>query len=129
MLGLLHVVVLVDYMDAVRILTARRRILAHWAGLPATLPTSTIRDRWWGKVEPEMIMSTLSFTGPNGMGMTDLNSIADFSGRDPSSAYGINNQGQVIAIATIVPESASYALMLGGLGLVGFMARSKKWIA
>jgi hypothetical protein len=32
---------------------------------------------------------------------------------------------QIIAIG-IVPEPESYALMLGGLGLVAFMARLKK---
>ncbi|MGH8763468.1 MAG: PEPxxWA-CTERM sorting domain-containing protein [Nitrosospira sp.] len=40
-----------------------------------------------------------------------------------SEAYDINNRGQVLA--TIIPEPASYALMLAGLGLVGFMARRK----
>jgi hypothetical protein len=40
----------------------------------------------------------------------------------------INNRGQVIAIAipTTIPEPESYALMLAGLGLIGFMARRKK---
>ncbi|MGH8762740.1 MAG: PEP-CTERM sorting domain-containing protein, partial [Nitrosospira sp.] len=66
-------------------------------------------------------------TGPDGMGMTDLNSIADLpAGVYLTSASAINNQGQVIAT---IPEPASYALMLAGLGLVGFMTRGKKAIA
>ncbi|WP_371264318.1 PEP-CTERM sorting domain-containing protein [Nitrosospira sp. Nsp14] len=36
----------------------------------------------------------------------------------------MNNNGQVIAIG--VPESAAYALMLAGLGLLGLMARCGK---
>ncbi|KIO47627.1 hypothetical protein SQ11_16260, partial [Nitrosospira sp. NpAV] len=61
-------------------------------------------------------------TGPNGVGMIDLNSIADLpSGSNLTSAQGINNEGQVIA--TIVLEHASYALMLDGLSLLGLMAR------
>jgi hypothetical protein len=55
--------------------------------------------------------------------MTDLTSFADLPDR-VYDALGINIQGQVIALS--VPEPASYALMLAGLGLVSFMARGKK---
>ncbi|MDN5882595.1 MAG: PEP-CTERM sorting domain-containing protein, partial [Nitrosospira sp.] len=66
-------------------------------------------------------------TGPNGMGMTGLDSFADLpDGAYLSDAWGINNQGQVVASAGLILEPASYALMLAGLGLVGFMARRKK---
>jgi probable HAF family extracellular repeat protein len=72
--------------------------------------------------------SGLAFiTGPNGVGMIDLNSLV---GELPNGAYldraeGINNLGQVITI-TVVPEPASYALMLAGLDLISFMARRKR---
>ena len=63
-------------------------------------------------------------TGPDGVGMTDLNTLADLP-KDVIlvAARGINNSGQVIA--TSVPEPESYALMLAGLILIGFMTRRK----
>jgi probable HAF family extracellular repeat protein len=65
-------------------------------------------------------------TGPNGVGMTDLNSLVHLPpGVVLTSATGINNAGQVIAVATI-PEPETYALFLAGLTLVGFIARRKK---
>ena len=65
-------------------------------------------------------------TGPNGTGMMDLNSLVDLPGGVVlSSAAGINNMGQVIAIG-IVPEPEVYALFLAGLGLVGFMTRRRR---
>ena len=42
-----------------------------------------------------------------------------------TNARDINNNGQVIAIG-MVPEPESYALLLTGLALVGFIARRKK---
>ncbi len=42
-----------------------------------------------------------------------------------TTATGLNNVGQVMAIA-VVPEPKTYALMLIGLGLVEFMAWRKK---
>jgi hypothetical protein len=38
----------------------------------------------------------------------------------------INNTGQVVASASIIPEPEIYALFLAGLALVGFIARRKK---
>jgi probable HAF family extracellular repeat protein len=67
-------------------------------------------------------------TGPNGVGMTDLNSLLELpAGIVLWEAHGINNVGQVIAIG--VPEPQSYALMLAGLILVGFMVRRKRLLA
>ena len=65
-------------------------------------------------------------TGPDGEGMMDLNSLVDLpQGMILVRAMDINNSGQVIAIGTI-PEPEAYALLLAGLGLVGFIARRKK---
>ena len=65
-------------------------------------------------------------TGPNGAGMMDLNLLVDLpEGIILTNAMDINNAGQVIAVGTI-PEPESYALLLGGLVLIGFMARRKK---
>jgi probable HAF family extracellular repeat protein len=69
-------------------------------------------------------------TGPNGMGMTDLNSLVvnlpvpgEYFMID---ARRINNHGQVIVYVSGVPELETYALLLAGLVLVGFMARLRK---
>lgn len=65
-------------------------------------------------------------TGPAGEGLMDLNSLVDLpQGLVLSQAIGINDSGQVVAIG-IVPEPETYALMLAGLMLVGFIARRKK---
>jgi len=65
-------------------------------------------------------------TGTDGAGMTDLNSLVHLpNGATLTEARGINNAGQVIAIGTI-PEPESYALLLAGLALIGFIARRKK---
>ena len=65
-------------------------------------------------------------TGPNGVNMTDLNSLAILpAGVILTEATSINNLGEVLAISTI-PEPESYALMLAGLGLIGWVAWRKK---
>ena len=64
-------------------------------------------------------------TGENGMGMIDLNSLVSLpEGIILTSADAINDHGLVLVQA--IPEPESYALMLVGLGLIGFMARRKK---
>ena len=64
-------------------------------------------------------------TGPDGYGMTDLNSLVDLPGGIIlTDAVGINNVGQVIAVG-VIPEPGIYAMFLAGLGLLGFMALRK----
>jgi probable HAF family extracellular repeat protein len=68
-------------------------------------------------------------TGPNGVGMTDLNSLASLpAGYVIGNAIGINNAGQVLvtAVTASIPEPETYALMLAGLGLIGFLAWRQK---
>jgi probable HAF family extracellular repeat protein len=68
-------------------------------------------------------------TGPNGVGMTDLNSLIELpTGIALEGALAINNVGQVIVYGPI-PEPQSYALMLAGLILVGFVFRRKRLLA
>ena len=65
-------------------------------------------------------------TGPDGAGMTDLNSLVDLPAElILYTASGINNNGQVVAIGTFIPEPETSALMLVGLALLGFMARRR----
>jgi probable HAF family extracellular repeat protein len=65
-------------------------------------------------------------TGPDGVGMVDLNSLVHLpDGRFLNSANGISNSGQIIAINGI-PEPATYAMLLAGLGLLGLMAKRRK---
>lgn len=65
-------------------------------------------------------------TGPDGYGMTDLNSLVHLpDGIILTSAPGINNAGQVIAIG-VIPEPETYAMFLAGLVLIGFMSRPKR---
>jgi hypothetical protein len=67
-------------------------------------------------------------TGPNGVGMTDLNSLVSLpEGATLYEATGINNHGQVAANGVSpIPEPETYAMLLAGLGLLGFMARRPK---
>ena len=61
-------------------------------------------------------------TGPNGVGMTDLNSLVNVPGGVVSGgATGINNLGQV-AVTAMIPEPKTYAMLLAGLSLLGFIA-------
>ena len=65
-------------------------------------------------------------TGPDGVDMTDLNSLASLpAGYVIGNAIGINNAGQVLVTASI-PEPETYALMIAGLGLIGFVAWRQK---
>ena len=66
-------------------------------------------------------------TGPNGGGMTDLNSLVSLPGGAAlTDATGINNLGQVAVISNPIPEPETYAMLLAGLGLLGFIARRRK---
>ena len=66
-------------------------------------------------------------TGPNGVGMSDLNTLVHMpDGVVLTNATGINNVGQIIAVTTPVPEPETYALLLTGLGLIGVMAHRRK---
>jgi probable HAF family extracellular repeat protein len=64
-------------------------------------------------------------TGPNGAGMTDLNALVSVPGGDVlTAANGINNLGQVSVIA-MIPEPDTYAMLLAGLSMLGFIARRR----
>jgi probable HAF family extracellular repeat protein len=62
-------------------------------------------------------------TGPDGVGITDLNLLIPHP--QPvflwTQAVGINNHGQIVVEASIVPEPETYALLLAGLVLIGIM--------
>ena len=68
------------------------------------------------------------FTGTNGVGMTDLNSLVGLPARVVLTvASGINNHGQVVVNAMFVPEPKTYAMLLawtGHRGLYGAYSAS-----
>jgi hypothetical protein len=57
--------------------------------------------------------------------MTDLNSLINLPGGAVlTDVVAINNMAQILVLG--IPEPASYALMLAGLGVVGFMTRRRE---
>jgi probable HAF family extracellular repeat protein len=76
-------------------------------------------------ITADAVFTTHAFiTGPDGGAMMDLNSLVDLpQGVELGEAWGINNNGQIIAV---VPEPQTYGLLLAGLGLIGFIAHTKK---
>ena len=88
---------------------------------------STTPGRWWGVSNTAAGDHHAFITGPNGVGMTDLNSLVSLPGGVVlTDATGINNHGQVAAIGSLIPEPETYAMLLAGLGLLGFIARRRK---
>lgn len=77
--------------------------------------------------------------GVDGAGMMDLNSFVNLANSNLtfSEARGINDLGQIIARAndghayllSPIPEPETYALLLAGLSLIGFIARRRKQIS
>jgi probable HAF family extracellular repeat protein len=68
-------------------------------------------------------------TGPDGKNIVDLNSLVDIpDGVVLTEAVGINNMGQVVAFAQVIPEPKIYAMFLAGLGLIGYIARRRKYL-
>lgn len=75
-------------------------------------------------------------TGANGSAMTNLDSLVTLTaGAYISRVERINNFGQIIAagsdghaylLTTAVPEPETYAMMLAGLGLLGFAVQRRK---
>jgi probable HAF family extracellular repeat protein len=63
-------------------------------------------------------------TGPGGVGMTDLGSVVNPPAGIAyfTDARAINNHGQ---LAAVIPEPETYAMLLLGLGLIGFLARGR----
>jgi probable HAF family extracellular repeat protein len=65
-------------------------------------------------------------TGAPGMGMVDLNSLVTLpDGVVLTQAVAINNMGQVLAVASVVPEPDVYALFLAGLGMMTAIVRRR----
>ena len=72
-----------------------------------------------------MDIAVRSSPAPDGVGMTDLASLVDVpTGFIYFYANDINNHGQLAAVGGI-PEPEMYAMLLLGLGLIGFLARGR----
>lgn len=73
-------------------------------------------------------------TDIDGTNMIDLNSVAPLSNGAWFTAAAINNRGQILAITnddrtfllSPVPELEAYSMLMAGLGLMGFMLRSRR---
>ena len=64
---------------------------------------------------------------PHSTGMADLNFlVSPPPGVTFTGASAINNMGQVAAIGSPIPEPKTYAMLLAGLGLLGFIARRRQ---
>lgn len=75
------------------------------------------------------IASHAFITGPDGLGMTDLNSLVSLpEGVILMEAVDINDARQVLAIA-LIPEPEIYGMLLAGLNLIGLISRREKMLS
>jgi PEP-CTERM motif len=58
--------------------------------------------------------------------MTDLGSVVNLpTDFNYFNATAINNHGQLVAEAAVIPEPETYAMLLLGFGLISFLARGR----
>jgi probable HAF family extracellular repeat protein len=69
--------------------------------------------------------------GPHDFGMIDLNTLAVNlpEGKFIVAAYGINNHGQILVNVSEVPEPETYAMLIAGLALLGFMTHRREAVS
>ncbi|ACT51440.1 PEP-CTERM sorting domain-containing protein [Methylovorus glucosotrophus] len=88
---------------------------------------------WWKNPGTDNDVATFSFTTERGVNTSPDNNYALFNNSYPSPPSGFVEKGYIVGpelitlnLTSAVPENETYAIMLAGLGLLGFMGRRSK---
>ena len=86
---------------------------------------------WWKNPGTNNDLATFSFTTERGVNTSPDNNYALYNNSYPEPPSGFIEVGHIVGPELVnigvspVPENKTYALMMVGLGIVGFMARRK----
>jgi len=86
---------------------------------------------WWKNFDSGSDVATFSFTTERGVNTSPDNNYALFNNSYPFPPSGFVEKGYIVGpelvnISSAVPENETYAIMLAGLGILGFMNRRSK---
>ena len=86
---------------------------------------------WWKNPGTDNDLATFSFTTERGVNTSLDNNYALYNNSYPTPPSGFIEVGHIVGPALVdigvspVPENETYAMMMAGLGFVGFMVRRK----